>query len=477
MLIFERSRPGRSTYRIPPCDVKMPSLRELLPERFLRKDPPNLPEIAEQEIIRHSVELSHKNVGVDTRFYPLGSCTMKYTPKLCEAVARFSGFSRIHPYQDSSTVQGILELLYELERFLCEIGGMDAITLQPAAGAHGELTALMMIRAYFRRAKERRDQILIPDSAHGTNPASSALYGFRVKELKTAKDGTLDIKDLQAKVDKDTAALMLTNPNTLGIFEKNVQEIVDILHKAGAFLYMDGANMNALLGITRPGDFGVDLLHFNLHKTFGAPHGGGGPGSGPVGVKKIFEPFLPVPRIVKNKDRFELDYDRELSIGKVRSFYGNISVLVKAYAYLRALGAEGLRRVAENAVLNANYLLWRIKEAYPPAYGSSCMHEFVVSAVRHKKRGVCAGDIAKRLLDYGFHPPTIYFPLIVPEALMIEPTETENKETLDNFANALLKIAQEDPEIVKSAPHRMPVRRLDEVKASRQPKVHAFKTI
>ncbi len=467
-LVFEISKKGRVGVSLPRCDVPEEEPERLIPERCLRKDLP-LPELSEPEIIRHFTRLSQLNYAVDTGFYPLGSCTMKYNPRVNEEIASLPGLARLHPYQPEELCQGALRLMYELGEYLAQIGGMDAVTLQPAAGAHGELTGMLIIRAYFLSKGQKRHKVIIPDSAHGTNPASAALCGYQAVEVKSDKKGCVDIGELNKLVDDDVAAIMLTNPNTLGLFEGNILEIAAIVHRAGGLLYCDGANLNALLGVARPGDMGFDLLHFNLHKTFSTPHGGGGPGSGPLGVKKALAPFLPVPLVVKQGKRYLLNYNCLLSIGKVRSFYGNFGVLVKAYAYLLSLGSEGLRQVAENAVLNANYLMNRFKDHYHLPYDRICKHEFVLSGARQKKRGIRALDIAKRLIDYGFHPPTIYFPLIVNEALMIEPTETESRQTLDRFADALIKIAGEDVKTLKSAPHHTPVGRLDEAAAAREP--------
>ena len=467
-LVFEISKKGRVGVSLPRCDVPEEELEEFIPERYFRKDL-SLPELSEPEIVRHFTRLSQLNYGLDTGFYPLGSCTMKYNPKVNEEIASLPGLARLHPYQPEELCQGALRLMYDLGEYLAQIGGMDTVTLQPAAGAHGELTGMLIIRAYFQSKNQRRHQVIIPDSAHGTNPASAALCGYQTVEVKSDERGCVDVVELNKLVNEDVAAIMLTNPNTLGLFEENILEIADIVHQAGGLLYCDGANLNALLGVARPGDMGFDLLHFNLHKTFSTPHGGGGPGSGPLGVKKSLAPFLPIPLVLKRANRYFLDYDRPLSIGKVRSFYGNFGVLVKAYAYLLSLGPEGLRQVAENAVLNANYLVRRLKDHYHLPYDRICKHEFVLSGARQKKRGITALDIAKRLIDYGFHPPTIYFPLIVNEALMIEPTETESRQTLDRFADALIKIAQEDAGTLKSAPQHTPVGRLDEVAAARKP--------
>ena len=471
-LIFEQSVPGRRGYRLPPSDVPDRSVTDLLPQDQLRTDAPGLPEIAEFDAIRHYTRLSQRNFSVDTHFYPLGSCTMKYNPKLNERVAALPGFASVHPFQPAAQVQGILQLLYELEQLLCAITGMATFTLQPSAGAQGELTGLKIIAAHHRRKRRSRTTILIPDSAHGTNPASAALSGFSVVQLKSGSDGLIDLTELKSKLTKDVAALMLTNPNTLGLFERDIKTIGALLREQGALVYMDGANMNALLGIARPGDMGVDLLQLNLHKTFSTPHGGGGPGSGPVGVTKTLEEFLPIPRVRKSGKRFVWDERSRSTIGRVHGFYGNVGVLVRAYAYVRTLGREGLMRASEIAIINANYLKAKLQETFPVPFDHHCMHEFVVTLKALKAHGVSAMDVAKRLLDYGFYAPTVYFPLIVDEALMIEPTETESKETLDAFAHALLSIAQEaktNPELVRQAPQRMPVDRLDEVKAAREP--------
>ncbi len=482
LLIFEKSSCGRKAYSLPELDVPEEKIEKLIPKELLRQEL-DLPELSEVDVIRHFTRLSQKNFGVDTGFYPLGSCTMKYNPKVNEEVAKLEGFTDIHPYQPAEEVQGILELLYNFEQYLCAIFGYDAFTFQPAAGAHGELTALLMIKAYHESnvtpslrhstTSSLRNKIIIPDSAHGTNPASVTMVGYETVVVKSNGRGDIDIEALKNAVGDDTAGLMLTNPNTLGLFDEHIIEIADVIHKAGGLLYYDGANANATLGYCRPVDLGFDVAHFNLHKTFSTPHGGGGPGSGPVGVNKKLEPFLPVPRVVKKGKNFELraqNFDK--AIGKVHSFHGNINVIVKAYAYIRSLGAKGLKEVSENAVLNANYVMNRLKEHYYLPYDRICQHEFVISAKWQKEKyGVRALDIAKRLLDYGFHPPTIYFPLIVEEALMIEPTETESKDTLDNFCEAMIKIAKEceiDPDLVKTAPHTTPVRRLDEAKAARK---------
>jgi glycine dehydrogenase subunit 2 len=472
-LIFEMSKKGKRGYSLPSLDV--PRIENLIPEKILPKSKLNLPELSEPEVVRHFTRLSQLNMGIDSHFYPLGSCTMKYNPKVNEEIANLPGWAKIHPYQPEETVQGALSLLYEMEKYLAEISGMDRISFQPAAGAQGELVALLMIKASHQDKGRNPKKVLLPDSAHGTNPASAYLSGYEIKEVKSDKRGNVDLSDLKKNLTRDVSVFMLTNPNTLGLFEENILEIAEMVHKCGALFYYDGANMNAILGITRPGDFGVDIMHFNLHKTFSTPHGGGGPGSGPLGVKKELAPYLPLPSVERSKKgNCYLDYNRPQSIGRVKAFYGNFSVVVKAYAYTRALGAKGLLEVSKNAVLNANYLMQKLRKYYLLPYKRNCKHEFVLSAERQKEKNVSALDIAKRLLDYGFHPPTIYFPLIVKEALMIEPTETETKETLDNFIWAMIQIAQEierEPDLVKNAPHSLKVSRLNEVKAAREPKL------
>lgn len=472
-LIFELSKPGRVSYSLPALDVPEIELNQLLPQEMLRENPPEFPEVSELDLIRHYTELSHRNHGVDSGFYPLGSCTMKYNPKVNEDVARYSGFNWIHPYQPEETVQGALELMYHLQEELQEITGMDKVTLQPAAGAHGEWTGLMLIRAYHEsRGDYKRVKVIVPDSAHGTNPASASVAGFDIITVKSNDQGNVDVEALRAIVGEDTAALMLTNPNTLGLFEKDILELAKIVHEAGGLLYYDGANANAILGIARPGDMGFDVVHLNLHKTFSTPHGGGGPGSGPVGVKKILEPFLPKPMVAKKDDKYYLDFDLPQSIGRVKSFYGNFSILVRAYTYIRTMGPEGLKAVSENAVLNANYMLRKLENYFDVPFAQHCKHEFVLSGTKQKKMGVRTLDMAKRLLDFGYHPPTIYFPLIVEECMMIEPTESESKETLDQFIDVLTQIAKEaetEPEKVLEAPHTTVVGRLDEVTAARKP--------
>ncbi|MEI8033545.1 MAG: aminomethyl-transferring glycine dehydrogenase subunit GcvPB [Chlorobiaceae bacterium] len=475
-LIFEHSRPGRKGYALSLRDLPQTPLSSILPAKFLRQEPAALPEVPESEVVRHFVRLSNMNYHVDKNMYPLGSCTMKYNPKINDYTCDLPGFSALHPLQPAATTQGALQLMHELAEMLREIAGMAAVTLQPAAGAHGELTGILLIKKYHESIGSKRHKLLVVDSAHGTNPASAALAGYEIISVHGNADGRTDLENLRQKLDGDVAALMLTNPNTIGLFEKEIVEISRMVHANGSLLYMDGANMNALLGITRPGDMGFDVVHYNLHKTFAAPHGGGGPGSGPVGVSEKLVPFLPLPVIEKKETPegalYALSYDRPESIGRMMNFYGNFSVLVRAYTYIRMLGPEGLRRVSENAIISANYLLSRLLGSYDLPYPKPVMHEFCLSGDRQKKaHGVRTLDIAKRLLDYGFHAPTIYFPLIVSEALMIEPTETESKETLDIFADALLKIAEEaekNPELVLSAPVTTPVKRLDEAQASRQ---------
>jgi glycine dehydrogenase subunit 2 len=466
-LIYEKSQPGRRASAIPrpeglpPADV---------PEDLRRSEPPRLPEVPEFELVRHFTELSSRNFGVDTGFYPLGSCTMKYNPRVNERIVGLPGFAALHPLQEEDGAQGALELEWRLQEILAEVTGLDAVSLQPAAGSQGELTGLMLVRAYFadRGEGEQRRRVVIPDTAHGTNPASVTMAGYELTHVKTDPRGNIDVDDLRGKVDEQTAALMLTNPSTLGLFDENIEEIAQIFHGAGALMYYDGANLNAVCGISRPGDMGFDIVHINLHKTFSQPHGGGGPGGGPIAVRKMLEPFLPVPVVVRRDDAYALDYERPKTIGKVRGFTGPFGVFVWSYAYMCMYGPR-LREMSEAAVLNANYVLARLREAYELPFDRLCMHEFVLSA-RNLKRdhGATATDVAKRLMDYGFHPPTIYFPLVVPEALMIEPTETETKETLDAFCDAMLAIAREaadDVSLLKDAPHHRPVRRLDEARA------------
>ncbi|AZV44360.1 aminomethyl-transferring glycine dehydrogenase subunit GcvPB [Peribacillus asahii] len=472
-LIFEISTPGRIGYSLPEMDVTEVSLDDILPAEYIRAEEAELPEVSELDIMRHYTALSKRNHGVDSGFYPLGSCTMKYNPKINENVARLNGFAHIHPYQEAKTVQGALELMYDLQEHLIEITGMDQVTLQPAAGAHGEWTGLMMIRAYHEANGDTgRTKVIVPDSAHGTNPASATVAGLETVTVKSDENGLVDLEDLKRVVGADTAALMLTNPNTLGLFEESILEIAKIVHDAGGKLYYDGANLNAVLSKARPGDMGFDVVHLNLHKTFTGPHGGGGPGSGPVGVKEDLIPFLPKPIVTKQGDQYVLDYDRPQAIGRVKPYYGNFGINVRAYTYIRSMGPDGLKAVTENAVINANYMMRRLAPFYDLPYDRHCKHEFVLSGRRQKKLGVRTLDIAKRLLDFGYHPPTIYFPLNVEEGMMIEPTETESKETLDAFIDAMIQIAkeaEESPEIVQEAPHTTVVKRLDETLAARKP--------
>ena len=473
-LIFERSRPGRVGYTYPALDVPEQPAGKLLDPRLLRSTPAPLPEVSEVDVVRHYVNLSRRNYGVDLGFYPLGSCTMKYNPKLNEEVAGLPGFRGLHPLQPERTAQGILELMHELLGLLCEITGMSWGTLQPFAGAHGEFTGLKLFRACFdQRGEPGRRNVLVPDSAHGTNPASARLTGFQVVELKSDSRGLLSAESLRPHLDGSLAGIMLTNPNTLGLFERDIGPIARLVHGAGGLLYYDGANLNAIVGRVRPGDMGFDVVHLNLHKTFSTPHGGGGPGAGPVLAGETLVPYLPVPDIVRRADGYHLDYNRPRTIGRLCGFYGNVGVLVRAYAYILSMGREGLAQVAERAVLNANYLKEKLKALYPLAYDTLCKHEFVFSARTLKERfGVSALDIAKRLLDFGIHPPTVYFPLIVPEALMVEPTETESRESLDAFVAAMTEIRREmeqEPERLHQAPTRTPVGRIDEVLAAKRP--------
>ncbi len=487
-LLFENSTPGRKGCSFPTWKGK----KHDIPPALARRQPARLPEISEPEVIRHYTRLSQWNFSIDTNFYPLGSCTMKYNPRLNEEVARYTGFAHVHPLQPQETVQGCLQLMYELERYLAEISGLSAVTLQPAAGAHGELTGILIMQAYLQSKGEKRRKILIPDSAHGTNPATAAFGGFEVVQIRTGRDGILTPEVLREYMKPDVAGLMLTNPNTLGLFERQILEVTGIVHEGGGLVYGDGANMNALMGKAKPGDLGIDILHFNLHKTFTTPHGGGGPGAGPVAVKKFLEPFLPVPRINmlpgggaasagggpasgwSGAPTYALDFDQAQSIGRVRAFFGNFGMLVRAYTYIREMGPDGLQRASELAVLNANYIKARLLPHYHLPFGEGTLHEAVFSDKKQKDFHVSTLDIAKRLIDYGYHPPTIYFPLIVFGALMIEPTETETKSTLDQFCDAMIAIAQEaqtDPEKLQKAPHLSGHRRLDEAKAARELKV------
>jgi glycine dehydrogenase subunit 2 len=475
-LLFELSSSGRVGFSLPSLDVP----ESELPSELLRADLP-LPELSEREVVQHFTRLSQLNFSVDTHFYPLGSCTMKYNPRLHEDMARLSGFAQIHPVQDESAVQGALQLMFELQQCLSEITGLPAVSLQPVAGAHGELTGMLMIRAYhLRRGDVGRKSVLVPDSAHGTNPATAAMCGYEVVTVSSDDRGNIDVRQLDRLMDESVAGLMLTNPNTLGLFEEHIMEVVEIVHEEGGLIYCDGANMNALLGVGKPGQMGTDVLHLNLHKTFSTPHGGGGPGGGATAVTEELSPFLPVPVVERrgaegaagSTIEYYLNYDRPLSIGPVSAFYGNFAVMVKAYAYLRSLGENGLREVSENAVLNANYIRHHLKGHFDLPYDRVCMHECVFSGEAQARMGVHTLDMAKRLIDLGFHPPTVYFPLIVNEALMIEPTETESLETLDAFVEAMRRIAREAedaPEVVLGAPRSTPVGRLDEVAAARKP--------
>jgi len=483
LTIYERSQPGRRAFVAPVLDVPERPLDELLPARFQRTRAAQLPEVSEPELIRHYHRLSKRNFDLDTGFYPLGSCTMKHNPKLHERVAALPGNARLHPLQDVKRAQGALELMWNLQESLGEIAGLPHVSLQPSAGSHGELAGVLLTRAYHEDRGEHRTKVLTPDTAHGTNPATVTMAGYEVVKVGTNADGGVDVDDLRAKADEQVACLMLTNPSTLGLFDPNIAEIAEIVHGVGATLYYDGANLNAIMGITRPGDMGFDIVHFNLHKSFTQPHGGGGPGAGPIAVSERIEPYLPRPQVVRRDGasggpEFDLDEDRPKSIGKLRGFQGNYGVFVRSYAYIRSLGSEGLREASEVAVLNANYLLALLKregiaEYLPVAYDRVCMHEFVLSGAPMKRElGIRTLDLAKRLLDFGVHPPTVYFPLLVDEALLIEPTETETKETLDRFAEivaAILREAVDDPEIARNAPYSTPVRRLDEARAAKTP--------
>lgn len=472
-LIFEKSTPGKRAIRFPASDVPEVNLSDALPKDLIRQTPAALPEVSEIEAVRHFTQLSRRNHGVDVDFYPLGSCTMKYNPKVNEDVARIPGIGFAHPQQPVELSQGNLKLMHTMEQWLCEVTGMDRMTFQPAAGAHGELTGILLIKAYHEsRGEGHRNKVIVPDSAHGTNPATAAMAGYEVVSVKGDKEGNVDLAALRAAVGPDTAALMMTNPSTLGLFDPNIKEVANIVHEAGGLVYYDGANMNAIMGYARPGDMGFDVVHLNLHKTFSTPHGGGGPGSGPVGIKQILEPFLPVPTVEKSGEQYYFDWNRPQTIGKLTAYYGNFGVVARAYAYSLAYGPE-LKEVSEYAVLNANYIMAHLRKHYDLPVDRYCMHECVLAAKTLKNEyGVKTLDIAKRLLDEGVHPPTIYFPLIVEEAIMIEPTETEDKETLDRFIESMVKIAQEakeNPEKVKSAPHTTVVGRLDEALAARKP--------
>lgn len=469
-LIFELSKPGRKAYKLPPLDVEENELNTLIPSEFLNDEELDLPEVSELDVIRHYTNLSDKNYGLDTGFYPLGSCTMKYNPKINEDVASYSSFANIHPLQSEDCVQGSLQVMYELQESLSEIAGMDYTTLHPAAGAHGETTGIMLIKAYHeKRGDFKRNKIIVPDSAHGTNPATAAVVGYSIIEIKSTKEGTVDIEALKAAVGDDTAGLMLTNPNTLGLFEKDIKEITSTIHEAGGLCYYDGANMNAIMGHARPGDMGFDVVHYNVHKTLSTPHGGGGPGAGPVGCKDLLSEFLPVPVVEKDDDRYILNYDRPDSIGKVKDFYGHFGILLRTYTYILSMGSDGLKKVSEMAVLNANYMKEKLKAYYKLPVDGLVKHEVLFDGLKDPGN-VTTLDVAKRLLDYGYHPPTVYFPLVVNEALMIEPTETESKETIDGFIDAMIKISEEaksNPELLKKAPCNTIVRRPDELKAAK----------
>jgi glycine dehydrogenase subunit 2 len=484
--IFEKSKTGRRAAVMPPAEVPEPPLEELIPAALLRSEPPNLPEVAEPEIVRHYNRLSRRNFDLDSGFYPLGSCTMKHNPRLNERVAALPGHARLHPAQDPARAQGALELMWLLQASLSEICGLPHVSLQPSAGSHGELAGLLLTRAFHADRGETRTKVLAPDTSHGTNPASVTMAGYEVVKVATDERGGVEMDDLRGKIDDQVACLMLTNPNTLGVFDENIAEIAALIHGAGGTLYYDGANLNAVMGQSRPGDMGFDIVHVNLHKSFSQPHGGGGPGAGPIAVSERIEPFLPRPQVVRRESgngggpSFDLDFDRPRSIGRLRGFQGNFGVFVRSYAYILSLGADGLAEASETAVLNANYLKallakGRAGERLPVAFDRHCMHEFVLSGKPMKRElGIATLDLAKRLLDFGFHPPTVYFPLLVDEALMIEPTETETKESLDSFAEAIEAIlaeAEDDPEKARQAPYTTPVRRLDEVKATRRPVV------
>ena len=475
LLSFEKSRPNAQGPRLPDAEVDTGEPADVLPADQLRTTPPGLPRLSEPEIMRHYSRLASLNYSISEQFYPLGSCTMKYNPVANEVAAALPGFTDLHPYQDEDSVQGALDLMWRLEQALCAVVGVDRVTLQPAAGAHGEWTALRMIQAFHRSRGEARTEVLVPDSAHGTNPASAALSGFHVVEVKSGPDGRISLADLESKLSPRVAALMLTNPNTLGLFEREILDVAELVHATGAKLYYDGANLNAFMGICRPGDMGFDAVHMNLHKTFTTPHGGGGPGAGPVGVKTDLVPFLPTPTVERLNGHLKLDFKRPQSIGRVRSFYGNFGMLVRAYTYILAMGGDGLTQASLDAVLSANYLRHEVQGVLDMPHEGPCMHEFVASAHNLAAHGIKALDVAKGLLERDFYAPTIYFPLVVPEAIMVEPTETESKATLDAFATALKQIAkqaEEDPKALHEAPHGLPVGRLDEVATAR--KINAY---
>ena len=472
-LIFEKNITGSNSFSLPVFSGVQPDLGTTIPAHLLRKDQPFLPDVSEVEAVRHFTDLSTRAYGVDSGFYPLGSCTMKYNPKINEWAARLPGLAGLHPCQPEETMQGALQLYYEMQEMLVEITGMDSFSLQPAAGAHGEMAGVMVMKAYHQNHQDyKRTRMMVPDSAHGTNPATANVVGFDVIEVKSDSRGLVDLEDLRAKMSGEVAGLMLTNPNTLGLFEEDIKEIAAIVHDQGGLLYYDGANLNGIMGVTRPGDMGFDVVHVNLHKTFSTPHGGGGPGSGPVGVKAPLADFLPVPLVVRQGGTYRFDYQRPLSIGKVKNYYGNFGVIVKAYTYIKALGGSGLKEACQHAVLNANYLRHQLRAPYHIPQDRLCKHEFVATSKNQTPQGVTTLDIAKRLIDYGYHPPTIYFPLIVHEAIMIEPTETESKQRLDDFAAAMQAIAreaQDNPDLVIHAPHDAVIKRVDEVTAARKP--------
>jgi glycine dehydrogenase subunit 2 len=473
-LIFERGGEGRKGYSLPRWDVAESQAKKLIPSHLLRGDLEGFPQLSEIDVVRHFTRLSQWNYGVDSGFYPLGSCTMKYNPKVNEEIARINGFANLHPYTPEDLAQGVLRLMYELGNFLAEITGMDQVSLQPAAGAHGELTGIRMVKACHQARGDGRKKVLVPDSAHGTNCSTSTIASYQMVEIKSNDNGVISPEKVAEQMDEEVAAIMVTNPNTLGLFEEDLAEIAEIVHRKGGFVYCDGANLNALMGIVKLGDLGVDVVHINLHKTFSTPHGGGGPGAGPVAVKKELAPYLPVPVIEKDREVYRLNDDRPHSIGKMRAFYGNFGVILKAYAYILSMGSEGLKRASEMAVLNANYLMRKLKDYYYLPYDRPCMHEYVFTDRFQEKYHVTTLDIAKRLIDYGYHPPTIYFPLVVKAALMMEPTETESKENLDGFIETMITIAkeaEENPDLLRQAPQRVKVRRLDEVLAARKPKL------